>query len=241
MNKDNNVTIIEQQAEQIRALREQVVAMRSNDVFVGVRNNTKGDQYISVLGGDKKTGEDDIIIGPGDAAPVPARTWEYMLGKGAISILNGNLSRDDSVLGAFGKMAAPDFGEAERAPNALTADRIKELFGMKVPDFRRAIDGIDAIEAVERLISAAEEMEDIPYKHVEALRARGAGLISIVPKDASVAPIEELVRLGYEYGIPRFAPENYGKDIASLRAFIIENLQSIESKMRRTFLGKKEE
>jgi len=235
---DNN-RVVEDQAALIRDLQSRLNALQNRDVYVGVRNNSKGWQAIPVLGG-RPNGEDTILISPGETVPVPANTWEHLLAKKLPNIMNGILTRDDSILGSFGKQQAPDFNEAERAPNALTDERVQEILALKPAQLKQELQKLDALEPINRIIEFALAMDDRPYKAIELVRKRGAELIRVLPEDEN-CHIDELVRLAYKYDIPRFAPEDFGTDTARMRAFIVEKLTQIEKKMKRAMLQEAEE
>lgn len=235
----DNTRVVEEQAALIRDLQSRLGALQNRDIYVGVRNNSKGWQVIPVLGGGPN-GVDDIIINPGETAPVPAKTWEHLLAKKLPNIMNGVLTRDDSILGSFGKQQAPDFKEAERTPNALTDERIQQILAMKPAQLKQELQKLDALEPINRLLEFAASMEERPYKAMELIRKRGAELIKVLPEDKN-CHIDELVRLAYKYDIPRFAPEDFGTDTARMRAFIIDKLTQLEKKMKRAMLQEVEE
>ena len=111
-------TILREMAEKVSKLEAENQLLRAGSQFVGVRNNFEGDIYIPVLGGNRITGDDDIRIPGKEARPVPLRTWEWMVTNNHVDIRSGQLVRDDSILGAYGKAAlGVNLGEKEKFPD----------------------------------------------------------------------------------------------------------------------------
>jgi len=226
-------TILREMAEKVSKLEAENQLLRAGSQFVGVRNNFEGDIYIPVLGGNRITGDDDIRIPGKEARPVPLRTWEWMVTNNHVDIRSGQLVRDDSILGAYGKAAlGVNLGEKEKFPDGIIDQEISATFKMKVPDFKNRLRIFTQRQTIARMMDLANETSPKPFKHIEALRDRFDELNTIFPANFEKLDKNKLIALAYDYDIPKFIPEDFDS-LDAMREFIRDGLKRIEDIMKK--------
>jgi len=220
--------IVAEQAETIRKLNMQIEKLQKSSDFVGIRNTFPGSIIIPVLGADRKTGDGDVYIPGKEARPVPAGTWEHLVAKNHEAVKTGQLVRDDSILGSYGKIASDkDYNEREKFPEGLTDDDIEIILSYRIDKFKGMIEKFKYPHTLERIIEIASSADEKKYKHIEVLSDKLKAINSVIPQNIDSYDREQLINLGYMYDIPEFDPESFNSNL-DLKSFIIEGLKSVD-------------
>ena len=218
--------IIEGLLAKIKELESKKAEVESKYNYVGVRNTLKGVCWIKVIGG-ALDGSEDIKLNGGEAKPVPALTWEYMVNNRHPNIVEGVLIRDDSILGTFGyKADVTELGEKDRFPNSVSDQDIRDWYAMALSGFKKHINAIDSDVVMERIVEIGKKMEDKDtFKHLKAAESRLMDMKNPIPDNFDEMNEDELFDFAATYNIP-VDPKKHSRDVTKLREFIKESIEA---------------